>query len=201
MYRTAVTTVFLATLAIILADLAVRLLRRRNPSPAQRAPGEEAVSPSPSTLLRFLRVAVNTVALLALAAVASTGFSALLPKENVMTGDRLIWHVAFAPAFAIAAVAITLFWAHQNRFAAADGGRLTSAYTWAIPLRKFFFWSAVVLSVPTLLSILAAMFPLFGTDDQEDLFRIHRYCAPLLAAAAILFTYFALVSWRERSRD
>jgi hypothetical protein len=45
------------------------------------------------------------------------------------------------------------------------------------------------------------MFPIFGTDDQQELFRIHRYCAPLLASAGLLFAYFALVTWRQRSSD
>jgi hypothetical protein len=106
-----------------------------------------------------------------------------------------------APAFALGAVAITLFWAHRNRFAAADWSRLTSAGTWAVPLRKLFFWLGVALTVPTMVSIVAAMFPLFGADGQQDLFRIHRCCAPLLAAAGLLFAYFAAVTWRERSSD
>jgi len=139
--------------------------------------------------------------LVSLAGVAATGFSALLTKNNEMTGDRLMLHMSAAPAFALGAVAITLFWAHRNRFAAADWSRLTSAGTWAVPLRKLFFWLGVALTVPTMVSIVAAMFPLFGADGQQDLFRIHRCCAPLLAAAGLLFAYFAAVTWRERSSD
>jgi hypothetical protein len=194
MYRTAVMLVFLSTLGIIAADLVIRIaLRRKGPA--------EGGTPAGAGLFRWLRVAVNTVGLLSLAAVAATGFSALLEKNNEMSGDRLMWHVGSAPAFALAAVCIALFWAHRNRFAAADWGLLTSAGTWAVPLRKFFFWVAVVLAVPTLVSILAAMFPLFGTDDQQEMFFIHRCCAPLLASAGLLFAYFALVTWRERSVD
>jgi len=194
MYRTAVVLVFLAALAIMAADLVLRRLLR---PPHPEGDGQ----PAGAGLFRWLRVTVNVGALLSLVLVASTAFSVLLTKDNDLTGDRLIWHVGAAPAFALAAVAITLFWAHRNRFSEADWSRLGSAATWAIPLRKLFFWLAVALTVPTLLSILAAMFPLFGGDDQEDLFRVHRYCAPLLAAAGFLFAYFALVTWRERSRD
>jgi hypothetical protein len=193
MYRTAVTIVFLSALGIIAADVVLRLVLR-----PKRHDGDTPVGPG---LFRWLRVVVNAAGLASLALVASTGLSALLTKDNEMTGDRLIWHVGSAPAFALAAVAVTLFWAHRNRFSSADGSRLTSAGAWAVPLRKLFFWLAVALAVPTLLSILAAMFPLFGTADQQDLICIHRYCALLLTAAGFLFAYFALVTWRERSRD
>jgi hypothetical protein len=194
MYRTAVMIVLFVTLGIIAADLGIRLLLR----PKGQA---DAEAPAGSGLFRWLRVVVNTVGLLSLAAVAATGFSALLEKNNEMSGDRLMLHVGSAPAFALAAVGIALFWAHRNRFTSADWSRLTAAGTWAVPLRKLFFWAAVALAVPTLVSILAAMFPLFGTDDQQELFFIHRCCAPLLAAAGLLFAYFALVTWRERSVD
>jgi hypothetical protein len=193
MYQTAVVAVFLAALGIMAADLVLRLVLRPKP--------RDGEAQAASGLFGWLRVAVNLVALVSLLLVASTSLSALLTNDNHLTGDRLIWHVGTAPAFALAAVAITLLWAHRNRFSPADWGRLTSPGTWAVPLRKLFFWLAVALAVPTLLSILAAMFPLFGTDDQQTLVRIHRYCAPLLAAAGLLFAYFALVTWRERSQD
>jgi hypothetical protein len=196
-----VTILFLAALAIVAADLVLRLvLRAGKPTRAQGAPREGAKSANPS-VFRWLRVAVNAIGLVSLFLVASTALSRLLTDERTLTGDRLIWHVGTAPAFALAAVAIVLFWAHRNRFSAADWSRLTSAGTWAIPLRKLFFWIAVVLAIPTMASILAAMFPLFDTDGQQDLARIHRYCGPLLAAAGLLFAYFALVTWRERSQD
>jgi hypothetical protein len=191
MYRTAVMAVFLATLGIIAADLFVFRIPRHWKGQADAEP------PAGSGLFRWLRVVVNTVGFLSLA----TGFSALLVKGNEMSGDRLMLHVGAAPAFALGAAGITLFWAHRNRFAAADWNRLTAAGTWAVPLRKFFFWLAVALTVPTIVSIVAAMFPLFGTDDQQEMFFLHRCCAPLLAAAGLLFAYFALVTWRERSLD
>jgi hypothetical protein len=191
MYRSAVLTVFLAALAIVAVDLAVRIFHRR---PHQET-NHQGQGP-----MRYLRIAVNLAGLFGLLAVAYTGFTALL-DDNQMTGDRLIWHVTFAPVFALTAVAVTIFWAHRNRFEGADAGRLTSAGGWGVPLRKFFFWCAVAMAVPTLLSILAAMFPIFGTEDQQELFRIHRYCAPLLASAGLLFAYFALVTWRQRSSD
>jgi len=184
-----ITRVLLVVLAVIVVDLIVRVAFRRN-SPA--GPGNDPGR------FRWLRVAVNVLGLASLAIVASTAWVA---NEGSLTGDRLIWHVGSGPAFALGAVAVTLCWAHRNRFSASDANRLGSAGGWAAPLRKFFFWIAVLLAVPTLVSILAAMFPYFGTEDQQNLLRIHRYCGPLLAGAGLLFGYFAVVTWRVGSPD
>ena len=193
-YPTAVALVFLAALAIIVVDVVLRLVLR--PSKKDRAEPAQG-----SALVGWLRVAVNLAGLVALFLSAWTSLSVLLAGEKTLTGDQLIWHVGTAPAFALAAVAIALFWAHRNRFSSEDWDRLVSPGGWATPLRKLFFWIAVALAIPTLVSILAAMFPLTDTEGQQDLIRIHRYCGPLLAAAGFLFAYFALVTWRERSQD
>jgi hypothetical protein len=188
-YPSEVTTVLIAGLAIIVLDLVARTFLRRELPVRKDVP---ALAPA----FRWLRVLVNLAGVVALFLVASTAMSALLTNENGLTGDRLIWHVSMAPAFAVAAVVVALFWAHRNRFSAEDWGS-----GWAVPLRKLFFWLAVVLAIPTFVSILAAMYPITDTAGQENLIRIHRYCGPLLAGAGFLFAYFALVSWRERSRD
>jgi hypothetical protein len=190
MYRNAVAAVFLSALAVMAADLFLIRLPRRRPRLAAGRPRAP-----------WLRVLVNMVGLASFAAMAATGFSALLTERRTLTGGWLLWHVGCAPAFALAALATALFWAHRNRFAPADRRQLRSAALWAIPLRKLFFWAAAALAVPTMLSILAAMLPFAGPDDQQELFLIHRCCAPLLAACALLFAYFALVAWREGGAD
>lgn len=192
MYRTAVVVVFFSALAVVALDLILRLVFRPQPSATD--------APARSGLFGWIRIAVNAVGVGTLALAAYTSLSALTDGDT-LTGNRLMWHVGTAPAFAIAAVAIALFWADRNRFSSGDWSRIASAGMWAIPLRKFFFWIAILLAIPTFLSILAAMLPLFGTDDQANLIRVHRYCAPLLGAAGMLFAYFALVTWRMRGND
>ena len=184
-----ITRMLLIVVAVIAVDLIVRLVRRR---PVLEGARRDAGR------FRWLRAAINVIGFASLVIVASTAW---VTDEGSLTGDRLIWHVGSGPAFAIAAVAITLCWAERNRFSASDANRLGSAGAWAAPLRKFFFWLAVLVAVPTLVSILAAMFPYFGTEDQQNLLRIHRYCGSLLAGAGLLFAYFALVTWREGSSD
>jgi cytochrome b subunit of formate dehydrogenase len=179
----------IVALVVIAVDLMVRVsLRRRTPRLALSEPRR----------FRWQRTAINVIGFATLTIVAFTASSA---HDDGLTGDRLIWHVASGPAFAGAAVVVALCWAHRNRFAAADWGRLASAGGWAVPARKFFFWVAVLLAVATLVSIVAAMFPVFDTDGQRNLLRIHRYCGPLLAAAGFLFWYFGLVAWAEGRKD
>jgi hypothetical protein len=146
-----------------------------------------------SRFFRWSRIVVNIAGLVSFAAIAVTGFYSLLVKRPPMTGYRLMAHVAAAPVFLVAAVAVALFWAHRNRFAKA------SADTFIVLLRKLFFWAAAALLAPTVVSILLAMYPLAGPDDQRDLFLVHRWCAMAFAAAALLFGFFALLAWRKRS--
>jgi hypothetical protein len=186
-YSSAVTTVFFIALAIIVLDVVLRLVFRRERRTGYRASG----------LFRWLRVAVNAAGLAALVAAAITGLSPALEKNGEMTGDALITHVTVAPPFAIMAVIVALFWAHRNRFSGSDW----SAGYHAVTLRKFFFWAAVAFAVPTLVSILAAMFPLADTEGQSTLVRIHRYCGLFLAGSGLLFAYFALMAWWEGSKD
>jgi hypothetical protein len=200
MYRSAVIDVLVAVLAIIAVDAVCRILFRRNQ--VRREPR------TASSFLRLLRIFINILGFICFAAVAGSGFLAVFTEQNTLSGYRLMAHVIAAPIFAIACVPIALFWTYRNRFTASDWSGLR--WPWAAPesrgsravmLRKVFFWIALALSVPTMVSILAAMFPSSTPDQQEYLFLIHRSCALPLAAAGLLFAYFAVVSWRERAQD
>lgn len=191
-YPSAVTAVFGVAAAIVVLDILLRLMLR----------GRQAGhADSPAGPMAWLRILVNVAGVTALAAALFTGLSPALEGNGAITGDALIRHVTMAPPFAIIAVIVVLFWAHRNRFSEGDFSRLASAGYRAAPLRKFFFWIAVALAIPTLASILAAMFPLFDTAEQANLISIHRWCALFLAGSGILFAYFALMAWREGSKD
>jgi hypothetical protein len=159
---------------------------------ARKQPGE-ARGPG-SRLFQWSRVAVNAAGLAGFIAIAATGFYSYA-AAGAMAGYRLMVHVAAAPVFVAAAVAVVLFWAHRNRFAASH--RESSA----VRLRKFFFWVAAAVLAPTVVSILLAMYPLAGPHQQEYLFQVHRSCALVFASSAILFAGFALAAWREGSTD
>jgi uncharacterized paraquat-inducible protein A len=134
--------------------------------------------------MKAVRVAVNGFGMAAFLLVAYTAF---FHKGDGLTGEALIWHVSVAPAFCLAAIAVTFFWAYRSSF---SGG------SWVLVLRNLCFWAAVALAIPTLVSILAAMFPLAGSEGQQELIAIHSVCGHLLAGAGLLFAGFALAAWR-----
>ena len=194
MYRRAFIDLLAAVLAVIALDAAFRILRRQERLPKVPKTGQRFL-----TLLRF---AVNLAGFACFAAVAGSGFLAVLDRQTTLSGSRLIAHMVAAPVFAVSSVVTALFWTHRNQFTASDwvslhSGSHADESTWTVVLRKLFFWVALAFAVPTLLSVLAAMFPLATPAQQQYLFLIHRACALPLATAGLLFAYFALMSWLE----
>lgn len=191
MYHAIVIAVLLLTFTIIVGDaLFLRLLFR-----GPRTTSDER--PTPPLLCRVVRLCVNGAGFLCFAAVAGTGFYTFLTNEKDLGGNWLIAHMTAAPAFALVAVAVVLLWSHRNR-AIFGGDRVSDSAGVAIALRKLFFWIALATTVPTITSILLALFPLLTPAQQQSLFLIHRYCALPLVSSGSLFVYFALVAWRER---
>ena len=184
-----VTGAIVGALAVIGLDLVLRIaVRRRIPRRVRLEAGR----------FRWPRAAINLTGFATLAFATTTAWPT---RDGGLTGDPLLRHVGGGIAFAVTAAVVSLCWAHRNRFASTDWGRFATAGGWAAPARKFFFWTTLVLAVPTLGSILAAMFPIFDTEGQRSLLRIHAYCGQLLAAAGFLFWYFALVTWAEGRKD
>ena len=97
----------MVTLAIMIADVVLRTILRRE-RPVHKEPSQGTL------LFRASRLAVNAGGVVALFLVASTAMSRLMTNEATLTGDRLIWHVSMAPAFAVAAVVVAMFWAYRN---------------------------------------------------------------------------------------
>ena len=138
-------------------------------------------------------MAANTIGLASFAAAAASGLAGAFRPEGRLSGYGLLLHVAAAAGFGLAAIVIALFWCERNRFIGPEWR--TSRHA---ALRKLFFWIALVLVFPTLVSILAAMFPLPTPAEQQWLFVVHRCCALALAASGSLFAWFALMTWRDR---
>jgi hypothetical protein len=190
MYRTAAIVAFLTVLAIITVDLgdcAILFRRRLHVAPVARVP---------SGFLRLSRIAVNTLALGFFAAAAASGFLAVFQQPGTLSGYGLLFHVAAATGFAVSVVALALFWIERNRFTGSEWR--TSRH---LALRKIFFWVALALALPTIASIILAMLPLPTPSQQEWLFGVHRCCALALVTAGSLFTWFGLMSWRDRTGD
>lgn len=195
MYRTSAIIVFAAVAVMIAADL-LRIFLSRGFSLPERNPAQRAL------LLSLLRFGINIAGLACLAAVAVTGFLPVFTRQPALSGNLLMAHVITAGAFAVAGVAVALVWVSRNRFAQANSASAQSEpevprrgnLFGGLLLRKVSFWIALASAVPTLVSALLAMFPLASPIQQQELLQVHRICALLLAAAAVLFAYFALAT-------
>ena len=50
---------------------------------------------------------------------------------------------------------------------------------------KVGFWMVLLLSLPLMLTVILGLFPLFGTDGESLLIRLHGYSALLLLITAL----------------
>lgn len=148
---------------------------------------------------------------------AITGFIPILLFGDHVSGFLLVIHVTAAPLFALSLSALTLFWAHRMSFREADWhtlkalvrrvGRGPERHDPVGPDRealvsfalKAGFWMILTLSLPLMLTIIFGLFPLFGTEGEALLIRLHGYSALLLLLAALTDLYLTIITL-ERMR-
>ena len=116
-----------------------------------------------------------------------SGFIPVVITGTNITGIWLIIHVTVAPIFIASFMLFVILSAHNQRFSSTDFEFLKTVSTDKKDLTKQFvftqkmiFWLFTVIVVPTALSIILQMYPLFNTIGQEFLLDVHRYCALLL---------------------
>jgi len=137
-----------------------------------------------------------------------TGFVPLLLGGR-LEGVWLMLHATLAPVFVLCAAVMVLGGAHRYCFQKRDLEQI--AALWKARKEKprcccvmdseaavkAGFWLLAALTLPLTLSMVLSMTPLFGTDGQHFLFRLHRYCALAFALTAIL-TVYALMRQKNR---
>jgi hypothetical protein len=142
---------------------------------------------------------------------AITGFVPALFLGSHLGGMLLVIHVTIAPVFAIALSALALFWAHRLRFDAADWRIVEGALRWEFPGKdalvrfalKVGFWVVLLMSLPLMLTVILGLFPLFGTDGEALLIRLHGYSALLLLLTALgeLYLIILIIAPVEHSTE
>ncbi|MCF7847665.1 MAG: cytochrome c3 family protein, partial [Kiritimatiellales bacterium] len=122
----------------------------------------------------FPKVEVLVIAAVfaSIAFLAITGFLFGWCTGHPLGGYALLGHTAFGGLYAAALCALVL---------------LRGRSTWFTPLRKTAFWVLLASGLMLVLSILMAMFPIFGTHGQHMCIVLHRIAALLtLPALAVL---------------
>ncbi|HOT72788.1 MAG TPA: hypothetical protein PLX18_06425 [Anaerohalosphaeraceae bacterium] len=133
---------------------------------------EQKLSP-----LGRLRKLVLLLALLAFAILFLTGFGPLLFGSR-LSGWLLMIHATFAPILMGCLALLAIGWAHEMVFRGLED-----------VLLKLYFWILLTLSLPLALSMIVSMFNWFGTEGQDFLYVLHRWCALAFTCLALLFLY------------
>lgn len=131
---------------------------------------------------------------------ALTGFLPIILFGEHLSGPLLIIHVTVAPLFAISLSALALLWAHRLRFDEDDWHivlnpslrRVATVMRWIGLALKIGFWLVLLLSLPLMGSIILGLFPLFGTDGQGALIRVHGYSALLILVVSLVVIHLTI---------
>ena len=203
------------TVAVLIAGMGLRLRTRLGSWKAVREFLPEEIRNSrqrgkrreAGTLEDVRRIATLTAGMLFLV-LALTGFSPVLFLGSHLSGIMLVIHVTVAPLFAIALSACALLWAHRLRFNDRDWqivegfGIRVSPVTGALVrfALKAGFWIILSLSLPLMVTVILGLFPLFGTDGEAMLIRLHGYSALLLLIAALCEVY-VITAYSEHTTE
>ena len=138
-----------------------------------------------------------------------TGFLPVLFLGEHLSGALLIIHVTVAPLFALCLTALAFLWAHRLRFDEDDWHivldpmhRKRSTKERRIRLAlKVGFWLVLVFSLPLMGSIILGLFPLFGTEGETALARVHGYSALLIMGASIVVMHLTIAYLQHTSEQ
>lgn len=166
------------------------------------------------SLLGVLKKLVYLLALFCFIVLLITGFYPVLILGEAISGYLMMVHATFAPVFAACLAFLVVMWAGRQAFGESDCPGWLHRFIKRVIRRKAVeekpstkeselgqkvtFWLIVALSLPAILSIVAGMFPLFGTGGQEFLLGLHRWSALVLALVIIVHIYLTALGRAKR---
>jgi hypothetical protein len=148
--------------------------------------------------IAVVRKMVYMVTVLSFLLLAVTGFAQILFSGDHLSGILLVIHVTVAPFFALSLAATAVLWAHSQRFDMDDWravrhlgrpGLRKETIRFAL---KAGFWLILLLSLPLMLTVILELFPLFGTEGEAFLIRLHGYSALFLMLVALSHLYLTI---------
>jgi cytochrome b subunit of formate dehydrogenase len=151
--------------------------------------------------IAIVRTMVYALVVLCFFILAGTGFAPILFSGGHLTGILLVIHVTVAPLFALSLSAAALLWAHSLRFDEddwrvvrhlGDPGLRDKTIRFA---SKVGFWLILLLSLPLMLTVILELFPLFGTEGEAFLIRLHGYSALSLMLVALGHIYLTTLRY------
>jgi hypothetical protein len=153
---------------------------------------------TPSTILLRIKKLIYIILLICSLFLFITGIVQPLILGKQISGYLLMLHVSIAPIFAVVAAIGSVLWANAHSLNSNDWQELHNFQTnpseekehvWVpTAIHKILFWIGILLSLPIILSIILSMYRVFGTNGQDMLLQIHRYCAMLFVIIVICYT-------------
>jgi hypothetical protein len=216
MLRIIATVAFLALLVLMTLDMRREVLKRttfKRWLQAQwgsvRSLWSRRRSIRPGNALGVLRGLMYLLTLALFLVLTITGFVPVVFFGGRLSGVLLLVHATAAPLFALSLALLSLLWSHRQRFTEENwgtvkklvAGRKSDPANLNDVVRKICFWLILVFSLPLILSIILGVFPLFGTDGQENLVLLHGFSALLLTITAVIHTYTLTTHSQRRSYD
>jgi len=170
-----------------------------------KAKAQHEKKPRPTgfgAFIDFLRKLAYVFAVVSVLILIITGFVPTIIMGKTIYGYWLMLHATFGGVFAVCIAGLAVLSSHNNVLNTQDFPSLCglfksqhdaqsqkSCIRSGKGLAKLCYWILLAVSVVLILSIILSMFPLFGTDGQELLIAIHRYCGLTFATFAIIHTY------------
>jgi cytochrome b subunit of formate dehydrogenase len=158
-----------------------------------------------------LRKLVFIVAVVCGVVLAVTGFAPMLLLDKTITGWWLVIHATFAPVFAACVAILAVMWAGSctfdkdylpwlNRLIARKPQSAETPEKYEL-CRKALFWALLLLALPVILSAVLSMFPIFGTDGQENLLCLHRYSTLTFVLFGVIYLYLMVLTQMRRCAE
>ena len=139
--------------------------------------------------LALIKRIVYLITLFLFLIMAISAFIPIILFGDSLNGIFLLVHVSAAPLFSLFLAILVILFAHSNRFNNNDVDLSNKKKTFIfnqIGYIKVTFWLIVLFSIPTMISVILSMFPLFGTEGQLYLLEIHRYSTLIVLILVIL---------------
>jgi hypothetical protein len=138
-------------------------------------------------LIGCLKVLSAFLAAVSAILLAISGFIPFLIFGKPLTGFILLFHVSVSPVFAVSMTIISLLWVKEHIFDSEDNIGLQK-------YRKMCFWFMILLTLVIMGTIILSMYPIFGSQWQENLLNLHLFSTLLFVAAGVIYSYISIIS-------
>jgi len=162
-----------------------------------------------SDTIHVLQKLLYIITLLCVIGMILSGFLPVIFAGANLGGFLLVIHATISPIFAVSIALLVLISAHSHRFNDQDWATLNTLFSKDTSRtvsraqfgQKVCYWLLVVFSIPVITSILFSMYPIFGTEGQENLLQLHRYSTLLFVIIASLYSYLMVIAHRTQDEE